>query len=418
MKKILRLGFAVSAVAIGSPAAADTICEWMDFAQTIQTAAAPPAGAPRLPDHERAQTQVALAMFEAVNAIDRRYESYVEMPAADPKASQDAAAVTAAYKVLLAHFPGQKSALEDSYLIALEQVSDARARESGKRIGEAAAEAALKHGNIDPSVAQTPYLPAATPGVWVPTQLPVFEPFSLAFKPWIMPHAAAVRPAPPPAMASEVWARDYDEVKRLGAKNSKERTPHQTLMAKYRITPNMMPSMRLAADAPGRSAVQNARMFALMQMISDDSMLAIADAKLHYNFWRPVTAIRNGDKDGNDSTAPDRGWEPLIGTPNHPEYPCGHCIGAASIAQFMSAEVGPRPKAGVRVASRSLSNSAVQALPSWDDWVREVSFSRTLGGVHYRFSNEAGERMGRHIAQMALAKIMRPLPKPAKKKRG
>src|SRR5687767_11526015 len=133
MGKILRFGVAASVLSLGSPAAADTICEWMEFAQTIQTAASPPAGAPRVPDHDHAQTQVALAMFEAVNAIDRRYESYVGMTAADPKASQDAAAVTAAYNVLLAHFPGQKSALEDSYSIALEQIADVKARESGKR---------------------------------------------------------------------------------------------------------------------------------------------------------------------------------------------------------------------------------------------------------------------------------------------
>lgn len=416
MKSLLTTGIALGTIATASPAAADTICEWMDFAQTIQTAATPPPTAPRTPDHDHAQTQVALAMFEAVNAIDRRYESYVGMAVADPKASQDAAAVTAAYTVLLAHFPGQKAALEESYLIAIEQVTDPAARESGKAIGQAAAEAALKHGNIDPTVVQTPYLPATSPGVWVPTQLPVFDPTSIAFKPWIMPHAAAVRPAPPPAMTSEVWARDYEEVKRLGAKNSKERTAHQTLMARYRITPNMMPSMRLAADAPGRSAVENARMFALMQMISDDSMMAIADAKLHYNYWRPITAIRNGEKDGNDATQADPSWEPLIATPNHPEYPCGHCVIGGSMAEFMTAEVGAKPPAGVRIASRSIPNSAIQALPSWNDWAREVSFSRTLGGVHYRFSNDAGEKMGRDVARMALAKIMRPLPRAAQKR--
>lgn len=402
---------AAAGLASATPASADTICEWMDFAQTVQTAAAPPPNAPRVPDHDRAQTQVALAMFEAVNAIDRRYDSYTGFPVADSTASQDAAAVTAAFKVLLSHFPGQKAMLEESYLIAMDQVVDETAREAGRKIGEAAAAAALQYGNIDPNVAQTPYLPAASAGVWVPTQLPVFDPFSIAFKPWILPHAAAVRPAPPPAMTSEVWARDYDEVKRLGAKNSKERTPHQTLMARYRITPNMMPSMRLAADASGRLPVQNARMFALMQMVADDSMMAIAEAKLHYNFWRPVTAIRNGDKDGHDATQPDRAWEPLIATPNHPEYPCGHCVYGGSVAEVMTAEVGAKPPAGVRVASRSIPNSAIQALPSWQDWAREVSFSRTLGGVHYRFSNEAGEKVGRDVARMALAKIMRPLPK-------
>jgi hypothetical protein len=293
----------------------------------------------------------------------------------------------------------------------MDEVTDAAARESGRKIGEAAAAAALKAGLIDPAVQQVPYLPAATAGVWVPTQLPVFDPYMVAFKPWILDRADSVRPGPPPALTSERWAKDFDEVKRLGGKNSTERTAHQTLMARYRITPNMMPSYRLAADMPGRSEVQNARMFAMIEMISDDATMAIADAKLHYNFWRPITAIRNGDKDGNDSTAPDRAWESLITTPNHPEYPCGHCIFAAAIAEYMKVEVGNKPAWGVRVASRSIPNAAVQVLPSWDEWAKEVSFSRTLGGVHYRFSNEAAEYMGRKITKLALAKVMRPLPK-------
>lgn len=412
MKKLILLAAATAGAAlIHAPAAADTVCEWMEFGTSVQAAAAPPPTAPRVPDHDRAQTQVALAMFEALNAIDRRYESYLGMAAADPKASQDAAAATAAYQVLLAHYPSQKAALDESYTITLEIVADKGARESGVAIGKAAAELALKAGGIDPVIAQTPYLPRAQVGVWVPTQLPVFEPFSTAFKPWILDRADSVRPDPPPSLNSEAWVRDYNEVKRLGGKKSVERTPHETLMARYRITANMMPSFRLAADAPGRRPVENARMFAILGMIENDAMLAIADAKLHYNYWRPVTAIRNGELDGNAATDPDKGWEPLIATPNHPEYPCGHCILAASAADFMKAEVGNKPAWGVRVSSRSIPNSAVQALPSWDEWVRQVSYSRTLGGVHYRFSNDAGEEMGRKIAQLAMARIMRPLPK-------
>ena len=409
---------AAAAALISSAASADTVCEWMEFSEGVQRAAAPSnPNAPRTPEHDRVLTQVALAMFEALDAIDHRYESYLKLPQADATASQDAAAATAAYQVLLAHYPSQKTSLDENYGIALEQVTDLRARESGKAIGQAAAQAALKAGGIDPAVKQVPYLPQTTPGVWVPTQLPVFEPFSVAFKPWILPNVAAVRPGPPPSLNSEQWVRDYEEVKRLGARNSTARTPYQTLMARYRITPNMMPSLRLTADAPGRLPVQNARMFAMLNMIGDDIGMAMGDAKLHYNFWRPITAIRNGEADGNGATAADPSWEPLIQTPNHPEYPCGHCMYAAGTAEFMKAEVGNAPPGGVRVSSRSIPSSAVQALPSWDEWVKQVSFSRTLGGVHYRFSNEVAEDMGRKVAQMALANLMKPLPGTAKKKR-
>jgi hypothetical protein len=236
-------------------------------------------------------------------------------------------------------------------------------------------------------------------------------------KPWAIPSPEALRPPPPPALTSARWARDYEEVRRLGARASKERTPHQTLMARYRQAFDLTPSMRAIADQPGRSPVRNARMFALYQMAFDDAAEAMVAAKFHYDYWRPITAIRNGDGDGNDATALDAAWLPLLPTPNFPEYPCGHCTVAAAIAEVMDAETGPRSAGGVRVGSFAVPNSIVQTLPSWDDWVRQVSFSRTLGGVHYRFSNEAGEAIGREAARIVLTKVAKPLPAAAKKRR-
>lgn len=391
-----------------TPAHADIVCEWMDFAGKIQVAAIPQPG-PLTGEHDRAQSQVALAMFEATNAIDRRYVSYLAFAERAPGASQEAAAATAAYHVLLSHFPSQKAALAESHAMTLESVTDPAAREAGKKVGEAAAAAALQAGNVDPSAPQTPYLPRAQVGIWVPVQLPVFAPSFMTVKPWFIERADAVRPAPPPEITSERYARDFEEVRRLGGKSSNARTPHQTLMARYRITADMMPALRMISDGKGRRAVENARMFALLYMINDDALLAVGDAKLHYNYWRPITAIRNAETDGNPRTAADPSWEPLITTPNHPEYPCGHCILAAATAEMMKLEYGNVPPWGVRVASRSIPNAAVQVLPSWDKWVEEVSFSRTLGGVHYRFSNEAGEEMGRKIARTAVAKAMKPV---------
>ena len=402
---------ALAAACFAQPASADVVCEWMDFSGRVAAAAATPGGAAGSPELTRAQTRVALAMFEALNAVDRRYESYLGLPQAERSASQEAAAVTAAYKVLLHFYPSQKQSLDDNYAVAMETVTDPARREAGRKIGEAAAAAAVTAGGIDPAIKQTHYRPRTAPGEWTATALPVFQPHSVAFKPWILSRADAVRPGPPPALTSERWAKDYDEVRTLGRADSPARTPHQTLMARYRITPDMMPSLRLAADAPGRKLVSNARLFALVQMVGDDASMATADAKLHYNFWRPITAIRNGEADGNPATQPEADWRPLIDTPNHPEYPCAHCSGAGAIAEVMTAEVGARPAAGVRVSSRSIPSAAVQVLPSWDDWVREVNLSRTLGGVHYRFSNEAGEQMGRAVARMALDTVMRPLPK-------
>jgi hypothetical protein len=401
---------AILSLAAPSPAAADTICEWWAFATGVIAASQPPATVPRTPDHGQVSVHVALAMFEALNAIDRRYESYLKFPLGEGGASQDAAAISAAHEVLLAHFPARKTMLDENYGLAMAGIADGPAKTAGQRIGKAAGKAAFAAGGIDSTIEQVPYRPRTSPGEWVPTQLPVYDPFSIAFKPWALPNLAAVRPSPPPALDSVVWARDYEEVRRVGGRGSKERSDIETVMARYRITPDLVPALRLAADTPGRSAVRNARLLAILEMAAEDAGHATAAAKLQYNFWRPITAIRNGEADGNPLTRGDPAWVPLINTPNHPEYPCAHCSYAGAVAEVMTADGGRSPAGGVRIASRSLPDAAIQSLPSWDEWVKQVNWSRTLGGVHYRFSNEAGEKLGRETAKLALAKLMRPLP--------
>jgi len=397
---------AVAALVFAQPAAADTVSDWWEFANRMYNATL----ATRTPDQERAVTRASIAMFEALNAIDRRYESYLNFPAGNASASQDAAAATAAYRVLLHHFPTQKTTLDDTYAVAMSSIPDAPAKEAGRLIGEQAATAAIAVGGVDPAVAAVSYRPRTTPGEWISTSLPVIEPYMLTLRPWAIPSADALRPPPPPALTSATWARDAEEVRRLGGRTSTERTPHQTLVARYRQAFELAPSMRLAADAPGRRPVQNARMFAVYQMAFDDAALAMIVAKFHYNFWRPITSIRNAADDGNPGTAADPDWVPLLGTPNFPEYPCGHCTVAAAIAEVMAAEVGQRPAAGVRVSSQSIPNAVVQVLPSWDEWSQQVSDSRIYGGVHYRFSNEAGEQIGRRAARIVMERVMRPLP--------
>lgn len=407
MRKFLMTAVATAILAAAAqPAAADTVCDWWEVANRLQ-----PMGAPGTPDQQRATSRASLAMFEAVNAIDRRYESYLNFPAGDPKASQDAAAVAAAFKVLLAHLPQHKAVLEESYALAMAAIPESAAKEAGRLIGEKAAEAAMTAGGIDPSIPQPPYRPITQrPGQWVPTALPSIDAYQSAFRPWAMASPSALRPPPPPALTSAVWTRDYEEVRRLGSKTSTERTAQQTLIARYGQAGDITPSMRRAADAPGRTLVRNARMFALYQMAFDDAVIAMADAKRHYDYWRPITAIRNAADDGNDATAPDAGWVPLLSTPNFAEYPCGHCVVAATTAEVMTAEVGPSPAGGVRVSSMLYPNAVLQVFSSWDEWSQMVSDSRIYGGVHFRFSNEAGQRIGRRAARGVLDTVMRPLP--------
>ncbi|HMG47730.1 MAG TPA: vanadium-dependent haloperoxidase [Allosphingosinicella sp.] len=406
----IHLGLAAAALLFAQPARADTVTDWWDFSNRIAATSQGPSGLPGTPDQQRAVSRAALAMFEAVNAIDRRYESYLNFPAGDGTASPDAAAASAAYQILLHHFPAQRAALDESYAIAMAGIPDTPRREAGRLIGEAAATAAMAAGGIDPAISQVSYRPRTTPGEWIGASLPILEPYMSAFRPWAIPSPEALRPPPPPALDSPVWARDYEEVRRLGGRTSSDRTQFQTLVARYRQAFDITPSMRLAADLPGRTQVRNARMFAIYQMAFDDAAEAMVAAKMHYNFWRPITAIRNGAADGNDATAPDPAWLPLLPTPNFPEYPCGHCTVAAVIAEVMTAETGARPAGGVRVSSQAIPLSAVQVLPSWDEWAQQVSDSRIYGGVHYRFSNEAGEQIGRRAARIVLERVMRPLP--------
>ena len=408
MRKYLMFLAATASLTFAQPAAADTVIDWFDFASRVSNAAQ--GGGMPSPDQFRAVSRAALAMFEAVNAIDRRYQSFLDLPAGDSSASVDAAAATAAFKILHQHFPAQRTAIEESYTLAMQGLGDGPAVAAGRTIGEQAAAAAMLAGGPDPAIPAEPYRPRATPGEWIATGLPQIEPWMLTIRPWIIGSADALRSPPPPALGSPVWARDYEEVRRLGSRTSTERTPYQTLVARYRQAFDMTPTLRTVAETPGRTPVQNARMLARYQLAFDDAALAMVADKFHYNYWRPITAIRNGAADGNDATPADAGWVPLLTTPNFPEYPCGHCTVAAAIAEMMSDETGPRPRGGVRVSSQVLPLSAVQVLPSWDVWAQEVSDSRIYGGVHYRFSNEAGEQIGRRAARIVIERVMLPLP--------
>lgn len=407
------LGMATAAMA-AAPASADTVTDWWEAASKYNLASQA-SSAPRSPDAERATARTTLAMFEAVNAIDRRYESFLKLAPGDRTASQDAAAATAAYRVLLKHYPANKAALDESYMLAMAPIPEGAAKAAGQTIGEQAAALAMAANGADAAIPLQPYRPRASPGQWVATALPSLDPYWAALRPWVVSSAEALRPPPPPALGSERYARDVEEVRRLGGKDSKERTPLQTLIARYRQAFDIAPSVRRATDMPGRSQVENARFLALYQLAMDDAVLAMVVAKQHYQFWRPVTAIRNADQDDNPATVHDPAWVPLIATPNFEEYPCGHCTAAGVIAEVMATASGWKPGQGVRVGSMLNPNSVTQNVATWDEWAQQVSDSRMYGGVHYRFSNEAGEEIGRKAARLVIENALRPLPKGKKR---
>jgi hypothetical protein len=206
----VKLALVATVLVMPGAALADTVSDWVEFTNRIQSPATGPAkGSPRA-DVKHANTRVALAMFEAANAIDRRYESVLGMPAGDSTASIEAAVVTSASKVLLDHFPMKKQLIEESYAIAMDRLPAGAARDTGVKIGEQAAALANAAGGIDPSIQLPPYRPFTKPGQWVPTDLPQVENGDLIFRPWAMVRYDALRPLPPPALTSRLQGSARD----------------------------------------------------------------------------------------------------------------------------------------------------------------------------------------------------------------
>ena len=206
-----------------------------------------------------------------------------------------------------------------------------------------------------------------------------------------------------------MWARDYNEVKALGGKSNSRRTAEQTQIASFweaTLPPIYNGIVLSVANAPGREVTQNARLFAAVAQAADDALLAVFEAKYHYNFWRPVTAIRNGDLDGNDATERDASWTPFIETPMHPEYPCAHCTVAGAVGTVLQAEIGTGSMPTLTTTSYLVKGPA----RNWtkiDDFMQEVGNARVYDGVHFRNSTEVGTAMGKQIGALAVAKFLR-----------
>ena len=258
-------------------------------------------------------------------------------------------------------------------------------------------------------MAQTQQTPTgrSPPGTYITTTLPIGTQWA-SMTPWVMERASQFRPAPPPALSSAEWAADYNESKEIGTKKSARRTSEQTEMARFWIftgPQSFDPVVQQLAAAPGRSLSQNARLFALVEMAVADSYIAVFDAKYTFNFWRPITAIRNGDIDGNKDTERDPGWEPLIDTPLHPEYPCAHCINTGAARAVLESEFGTG--AHPLTMTSPTAPGAVHNTAPIAEYAEEVSLARIYGGIHYRNSTVVGKAMGKKIGELAVQNYLK-----------
>lgn len=382
----------------------ETIVRWNDNAITVLT------GAP--PDRfTRDLAMVHLAAHDAVNGIVPKYETYALERRSirhHRRASAALAAAAAAHDVLVALWPGKQAQIDKMLQLDIE-AAKARTRDSSLEIGAAAARAILIARMNDGLDAMVPYtFSPAAPGVYQPvpplggavvgTQVPFMIPF-------VLDSASRFRADGPPALAGDIWARDYNEVKAYGHVNSAIRTADQTDAARFFFELSTLQWNRCArhvATLHEKGLWTTARAFALINMSLVDDAIATFDSKYHYNYWRPFTAIRAAD-DGNASTDPDPTWTPLGVTPPHPEYVAGHASNSAAASVPLTAIYGR----GVGFSTTSTTSSSTRSYSGFDDMVLEIAHSRIWAGFHFRTSVEAGMVQGYEVGRYVMANALR-----------
>jgi hypothetical protein len=256
------------------------------------------------------------------------------------------------------------------------------------------------------------YTPGTEPGDWQPTP-PAFAPALLPHwgrvTPFALDSGAQFRPPPPPALRSRKYAKDYNEVMLVGRFDSPVRPQHRTDVARFyaAATPVQVwnSAARQASAAQGMSLSENARIFALVGMAMADGSIATFNTKYHYDFWRPVTAIRNGDLDGNDDTARDAEWLPLITTPPFPGYPSAHATLSGAARAVLDQAFGRRGHA-ITLTTPSLPNIQLN-YTDWRDITDDIDDARVYGGIHFRFDQRAGATQGRRIGKYVLRNYLR-----------
>ena len=401
----------MTAMLMITPAAqADAVLDWNAIMQSTVAAQAPFPQA-------RFAAIAQLAVFEAVNAITKEYKPYLSTGTitAPQGASADAAAVAAAHVVLKTNFPAAAAMLDALRASSLAAIPDGPAKSAGIGVGEAAAAAVMAARNNDGSSPAAFYLPIlSTPGEWQITA--GCTPAGGAFyqwrnvKPFGLRSAAQFQLDEPPALKSARYARDYNEVKSVGAANSTVRPRDRTDVARYYAATSPVgvwnPVARQLSVTAGDSLSENARAFALLNMTLSDAAVATFDTKYKYTAWRPETAILMAQTDGNDATEADSSFTPLIVAPCFPGYPSAHATLSYSAREVLERLYNPRRR------SLILSNPAVPGITLRYTRLKEITEdiddARVYGGIHFRFEQEAGADLGRRVGEYLYKNVIGP----------
>jgi PAP2 superfamily len=396
------LAVAFAAVMLVTPVGADVVTDWNATAEAIAVQKQINAGV-----NGRQMAILQVAVFEAVNAIEQRYAPYRLNLTAERTLSKEAAAAAAAHAVLMTFHPEQKGALDAALTASLAAVAEGEPKAKGLDLGRKAAAEMLALRAKDGADVPESYRPHTSRGVYVPTVTPLFSQFP-AMTPWAMSASSQFRPAPPPALDSEVWTKDLNEIRELGARDSTVRTAEQTAIGRFWLMTgprSFNPIVRQLAAAKDMDIVDCARLFALVAMAASDALIAVMDAKYAYNLWRPVTAIRNADITGNAATPREASWLPIADTPLHPEYPCAHCITSSAVGAVLTQVLGDQ------VPEFSLTSTTAPGVTrTWktiEVYNEEVAAARIYAGFHYRFSTIVGRDMGRKIGTLVVSTQLR-----------
>jgi PAP2 superfamily len=393
-----------------SPATADTVVEWnLNAARAIfVTAGQPPQqSVPHL-------AMVHGAVYDAVNAIDGGHEGYlISSRLATSSDSKEAAAATAAYRVLLNIVPAQQSVLDAQYAASLAAIPDSVSKTRGVAVGEAAAAAMIAARTADGRFGPFRFAVGTAPGVWRPV-LPAFVNDPNAWlkdvKPFLIQSSSQFRSKGPLALTSRRYAREFAEVKSLGSDTSTTRTADQTLAARYwaeNPPATWSRIFRTLSAQQGLSIVENARLFAMLYMSGADALISVWDDKAHFSFWRPITAIREADTDGNSATAPDAAWLPLIPNPPYPEHSSGHTGLSGSFVATLQDFFGTDKLAWTDTNNAGLTRGFTRFSQAID----EIIDARVWSGIHFRTADEQGARIGRQVAKWRKQHYFRPAKK-------
>lgn len=353
------------------------------------------------------------AMYDAVVSISQNAPPYLVAVPASHQARSDAAAATAGHDTLAALYPGMKGALDQQLASELAAIPEGAGKQQGIQVGQAVAARLIAlraddgSGGVPP-----PFIPGTQPGDYRPTPpnfpAPVFTTWG-DVKPFVLDNAAQFRPGPPPTLTSTAYAAALNEVKSLGQDSSTTRTADQTVIAKFWAGPIWITWNEIAEHAAlvHHTSLENtARLFMALNLSFADSAIGMYDAKYQYQLWRPITAIRLADTDGNPATVGDPTWNALAVTAADPSYPGAHSTISSAGATVLSAYFGTHDS--VQVTSDVLPSAGVRTFTSYEAVATEAGLSRIYAGQHTRIDHEAGLELGRDIARLVLQRAQSP----------